>query len=237
MSLKTLVNPDRLVYNFFMNFKKAEPQKFDDKILSMNGISKKTIEEHLKLYEGYVKKYNEIMEKLDALKKEDYEGANQVFSTIRSLKTDLSFAWGGVINHEIYFSHLGGGGGNPSGDLMKQIKKDFGSFESYKKDVRATGIAARGWVWTAWNRREGRLFNYLGDAQNTFPVWGAEPVLALDTYEHAYFIDFGVNRGGYIDVFFENVNWEVVSGNFVKVICGGMCDECEGDCCGDQYKR
>ena len=119
----------------------------------------------------------------------------------------------------------------PSGDLMKQIEKDFGSFENYKKDIKATGISARGWVWTAWNFREGRLFNYLGDAQNAFPVWGAKLVIALDTYEHAYFIDFGVNRAGYIDTFFENVDWKVVEKNFSEAMSGCQCDSCDCEKC------
>ncbi len=106
---------------------------------------------------------------------------------------------------------------------MEQINKDFGSFDSYKKDLKATGMAARGWVWTAWNEREKRLFNYLGDAQNTFPVWYAVPILALDTYEHAYFIDYGVNRASYIDAFLDNLDWEEVDKNFQKCTQ----DECQ----------
>ena len=204
---------------------KIEPINFSDFLMTMTGISKKTIEEHLKLYQGYVKKYNEIQEKLAALKDDDFANANQVFSTIRELKTELSFAWGGVINHEIYFDHLGGKGGEPAGDLLKQIKEDFGSFEAYKKDLKATGIAARGWAWTAWNHREERLINYLGDAQNTYLVWKATPILALDTYEHAYFIDYGVNRGSYIDAFFANLDWKKIEENFDK------CCECECESC------
>ena len=116
--------------------------------------------------------------------------------------------------------------------MLKQIEKDFGSFENYKKDLKATGIAARGWVWTAWNEKEERLFNYLGDAQNTFPVWYAKPILALDTYEHAYFIDHGVNRASYIDAFFENLDWEVIEKNFDKITSSCQCqcqdeEECE----------
>lgn len=203
-----------------MKIMKMEAKKFSDKIMSMKGISKKTVEEHLKLYQGYVNKYNEIQEKLADLKDEDFTKANQVFSTIRELKLELSFAWGGVINHEIYFGHLGGKGGQPTEDLLKQIEDDFGSFEEYKKDLKATAIAARGWAWTGWNYREERLVNYLGDAQNTFPVWGVDPILALDTYEHAYFIDYGVNRAGYIDSFFENLDWDKIAENFDEVCCG-----------------
>ncbi len=198
--------------------KKWEPKTFSESIYSMKGISKKTVEEHLKLYQGYVTKYNEIMEQLSGLTDDDYAKANQVFSKIRELKVELTFAWGGIINHEIYFGHLGGKGGEPTGDLMKQIQKDFGSFENYKKDAKATGIAARGWVWTAWNFNEERLFNYLGDAQNTYAVWGAKPIMALDTYEHAYFIDFGTARAGYIDAFFENIDWDVVAKNLAKLM-------------------
>lgn len=204
---------------------KLEAKKFSEKLMSMKGISKKTVEEHLKLYAGYVNKYNEIQEKLSALTDEDFGKANQVFSTIRELKVELSFAWGGVVNHEIYFDHLGGKGGPPAGGLLKQIEKDFGSFENYKKDLKATGISARGWVWTGWNWREERLVNYLGDSQNTYTMWGVDPILALDTYEHAYFIDYGVNRGNYIDSFFENLDWEKVAENFDSCVgCGEGCE-------------
>jgi len=197
-----------------MNFQKISPQQFSPSLFSMEGISKKTIEEHLKLYQGYVNKYNEVNEAISNLTDEDYTKANQVYSKLRELKVELSFAWGGVINHEIYFSHLGGKGGTASGGLKSEIERSFGSFSVYLKDLKATAIAARGWVWTAWNKREKRLVNYLGDSQNTYLVWEAVPILALDTYEHAYFMDFGVNRSAYIDAFINNLNWPVLAENF-----------------------
>lgn len=183
----------------------------------MKGISKKTVEDHLKLYSGYVNKYNEITEKLKSLTDDDFTKANQVFSVIRSLKTELSFAWGGVINHEIYFNHLGGNGGTASSALLSQITKDFGSFESYKKDMKASALSARGWAWTIWNSREKKLMNHIGDSQNTYALWGATPLVALDTYEHAYFTDYGINRGQYIDAFFENIDWKVVEKTFDEI--------------------
>ena len=57
-----------------------------------------------------------------------------------------------------------------------------------------------------------RLFNYIGDAQNTFPVWNATPLVALDVYEHAYFLDYQTDRAAYIDAFFANLDWDVVNG-------------------------
>ncbi len=191
-----------------------QAQTFSPKIYEMNGISKKAVEEHMKLYNGYVTKYNEINDSLTKLTDDDYAKANQSYSLVRELKVELTFAYGGIVNHEIYFGHLGGSGGAPSGKLADQITKDFGSFENYKKDLKATGIAARGWVWTAWNASEKRLFNYIGDAQNSYPVWGAIPILALDTYEHAYFMDFGSARAGYIEAFFANLDWSVVENSF-----------------------
>ena len=129
-------------------------------------------------------------------------------------RQELSFAWGGIVNHEIYFNHLGGSGGEPSGNLLHQIETDFGSFEAYKKDMKASAMSARGWAWTIWNFREKKLINLIGDSQNTYAFWWARPVIALDTYEHAYFGDYAINRGQYIDSFFENLDWSRVEKTF-----------------------
>ncbi len=180
-------------------------------------ISDKTHEEHLKLYTGYVNKTNAILKEVEELQKTldpaNPAHANQIFSTIRSLKVDFTFALGGITNHEIYFGILGGKGGPATGKIADLITKSFGSFDTYKKDLKATGIAARGWVWTGYDAATGLLFNYIGDAQNTFPVWGVKPVLALDTYEHAYYADFFTARGAYIDEFMNHVDWDAVNAN------------------------
>jgi Fe-Mn family superoxide dismutase len=131
---------------------------------------------------------------------------------VRSLKVDLTFAIGGIKNHEIYFAHLGGEGGDPDGDFRALVERDFGSVDAWRADLRATAMAARGWAWTAYDRDEGRTFNYVGDAQNTFPVWNATPLVALDVYEHAYFLDYQTDRASYVDAFFENLDWDVVNG-------------------------
>ena len=178
-------------------------------------ISDKTHEEHLKLYTGYVNKTNAILRELEELAKTldpaNVAHANQIYSEIRSRKVDYSFALGGVLNHELYFSVLGGKGGAPTGALAELINKSFGSFDAYKKDLKATAISARGWAWTGFDTQSGLLFNYLGDSQNTYLVWGVKPILALDTYEHAYYVDFFTARGAYIDEFFNVVDWDAVS--------------------------
>ncbi len=181
-------------------------------------ISDKTHEEHMKLYTGYVNKTNAIFEQIEKLgvpDPADAAVANQIFSTLRSLKTGLTFAIGGLKNHEMYFDVLGGDGA-PSGKVAELITRDFGSFENYTKDLKATGIAARGWVWTGIDHETGKLFNYIGDAQDTYPVWNVTPLLAMDVYEHAYFADFGVARAAYIDEFLKFVDWSAVNARLPK---------------------
>lgn len=178
-------------------------------IKELNGISKQTMESHYKLYEGYVKKTNEIMEKLADLEA-DATKANQTYSELRELKVELSFALGGVKNHVNYFSILGGDGGQPSGSLKKQIEKDFGSYDYFAADLKASAIAARGWVWLAYDFDSQRLFNYLGDAQNSYPIWNCTMLLALDTYEHAYWLDYQQDRASYVDAFMKNLDWSAV---------------------------
>jgi len=186
-----------------------EPRELKPALLELDGISRASIEAHYRLYQGYVGKRNEILAKLETL---DRSGANQVYSELRALKVDLSFAIGGIKNHEIYFAHLGGGGGNPTGAVAALIERDFGSAEKWREDLKATGLAGRGWAWTAYDWDEHRLFNYIGDAQNTFPIWNATPLVALDVYEHAYFLDFQTDRAAYIEAFFANLDWGVVNG-------------------------
>ncbi len=191
------------------NFVEIRPRELKPALLELDGISRTTIDAHYRLYQGYVAKRNEI---LTALESVDREAANQVFSDFRALKVDLTFAIGGIKNHEIYFEHLGGEGGNPSGAIAGLVERDFGSSDAWRADLKASGMAGRGWAWTAYDWDEGRLFNYVGDAQNTFPVWNATPLVALDVYEHAYFLDYQTDRAAYIEAFFKNLDWSVVNG-------------------------
>lgn len=197
-----------------MAWKELTPKTFAS-IRELNGISARTQEEHYELYKAYVAKTNEIQKKLDTV---DRASANQIFSDLRSLRVDLSFAIGGVKNHEIYFSHLGGKGGAPTGKLKELIERDFPSYDAWLQDFKASGLAARGWVWLAYDHDLGMLTTVVGDAQNTFPLWNATPVIALDVYEHAYWFDFGRARAKYIEAFFNNLDWDVVAGNLDRAL-------------------
>jgi superoxide dismutase, Fe-Mn family len=190
-------------------FEEISPRPLDPRLLQLSGISRASVEAHYRLYQGYVSKRNELLAALGGV---DLSKANQVYSEVRALKVDLTFAIGGIKNHELYFAHLGGDGGDPDGAFRTLVDRDFGSVEAWRSDLRATALAARGWAWTAYDWDERRVFNYLGDAQNTFPVWNATPLVALDVYEHAYFLDYQTDRASYIDAFFENLDWSVVNG-------------------------
>ncbi len=190
------------------NAEEIAPRELKPALYELEGISREAVEAHYKLYEGYIAKRNEILARLADV---DLESGNQVYSDVRALKVDLTFAIGGVKNHEVYFEHLGGDGGDPSGSIGELIDRDFGSADVWRADLKATGMGGRGWAWTAYDWDEGRLFNYIGDAQNSYPIWNATPLVALDVYEHAYFLDYRTDRASYIDAFFQNLDWTTVN--------------------------
>jgi superoxide dismutase, Fe-Mn family len=189
-------------------FELLKPRELKPALLELDGISRGSVLAHHELYRGYVNKRNEIMERLAAA---DRSGANQISSELRALKVDLAFALGGIRNHELYFANLGGRGGDPGGAVATLLDRDFGSAAEWRADLKATGMAGRGWAWTAYDWDERRLLNYAGDSQSTFPIWNAVPLVALDVYEHAYVLDFGTDRSAYIDAFFDNLSWSVVN--------------------------
>ena len=179
----------------------------------LRGISQKTIEIHWgKLYQGYVKKWQEIQEKLKAV---DLSQANATFSELRELKVEQAFAANAVLLHEAYFDILGGDG-KPVGRAADEIAKRYDSFENWVKHFTALGMTSRGWVLLAYDFNEGRLRNYIADSHNSFGVWGAAPIIVLDMYEHAYFIDFGADKKSYIEAFFQNLNWANVEENLAR---------------------
>lgn len=175
----------------------------------LTGISEKTITiHHDKLYAGYVAKKDEIAQKLTALSHGgDVSTANQSYSELRALKDGETFAVNGVYLHEWYFDVLGGDG-KPDGALIDALIADYGTLENFLAYFSACGMAARGWVVLAWDTKENALRVYTGDAHNQGGVWGCLPILVLDVYEHAYFIDYGSDRKAYIADFWKNLNWK-----------------------------
>lgn len=179
------------------------------------GISKATHDAHLTLWKGYANKTNEIRKALAEMNV-DPSKANQIYSEMRALKVNYAFAYGGYINHDVYFNTIGGEGGEATGDVATLIKESYGSFENWVADWKATGMAGRGWAFLGYDHQEQRVHTYIGDAQDTFPTWNNTLLLAMDVYEHAYFLDFKTARMDYIEAYLKCVDWEAVNGRIPK---------------------
>ena len=188
---------------------KIEPRE-ELKPTGLIGISDKQIDFHFNThYKGYVNKLNEILEKLETV---DRSKANQNYSEYRALKVEETFNHMGVVLHELYFENLKNGRGTKPGEkLTEMINKNFGSMEKWKEDFKACGTAHRGWALLVFDLSTGRLINNGLDAHNVYNLSNAIPLLVLDVYEHAYYVDYGPKRAPYLDAFLENVNWEVVN--------------------------
>ncbi|MFA7278020.1 MAG: Fe-Mn family superoxide dismutase [Candidatus Gracilibacteria bacterium] len=194
----------------------AKPLPFT--LRRIGNISEKALEiHHDKLYQGYVNKKNEIEEKLKTVDRAT--GNNVTYSDFRSLKLEETFAANGVYLHEDYFSVLGGEGQTAldAAELSEAITAEFGSVDAWVTDFKACGMSARGWAVLAYDTNDGRLHNYIGDMHNQGGVWGAIPVIVLDIYEHAYFIDYGSDRKTYIEDFMKNLDWKMANEVYVKV--------------------
>lgn len=177
------------------------------------GISKATHDNHLTLWKGYANKTNEIR---TALAQGANDGANQIYSNMRALKVNYAFAYGGYINHSVYFNTMGGDGGPATGAVAALINESYGSFENWLADWKATGMAGRGWAFLAYDHDEQRVHNYIGDGQDTWPTWNNTLLLAMDVYEHAYYLDFQTARPKYIDAYVQCIDWSAVNARLPK---------------------
>ncbi len=182
----------------------------------LEGFSERQlVEHHGILYKGYVNKLNEIRELLVTV---DHSKANQTFSELRSMKIEETFALNGIKLHEAYFDNMGGSGGKAVGQALTLIERDFGSYDAWEKDYKNTGMAVRGWVVLGYDLESGTLHNFGSDSHNLGSIWSAVPILVMDTYEHAYMIDYGVKRSPYIDAFMKVIDWDVVNERLAKLI-------------------
>jgi len=188
------------------------PEAIPQKVYSSEkvGISKATHDNHLTLWKGYANKTNEIRNLLSEIDT-DPAKANQIFSQMRALKVNYAFAYGGYINHKVYFETMGGEGGPASGNVEALINEAYGSFEHWAADWKSTGMAGRGWVFLGYDHEEQRVHTYIGDSQDTFPTWNHTLLLAMDVYEHAYYLDFQTARLKYIEAYMQCIDWDAVN--------------------------
>ena len=178
------------------------------KLLGMSGFSDALLKNHFTLYQGYVNNTNKLLEILSNLQK---EGKYNI-SEYAELKRRLGWEWNGMRLHELYFENLGGNGvADKNSKLAQKIVEQFGSFEAWEKDFRATGMMRGiGWVILYQDLISGRLVNFWINEHDVGHPAGCNPLLIMDVFEHAYMLDYGLKKANYIEAFFKNINWKVV---------------------------
>lgn len=199
---------------------KYEEKKFD--ISELKGISLKNIEEHLKLYSGYVKNTNSVVEKISELSREFFAENKDNAYLIAELFRRFSFEYNGMRNHEIYFSSLSGGAKelNPESELNKKMIETCGSMDifliGFKNLALTRGV---GWAVLWYDKKDNRLIASWVDEQHLGQLNGCSMILALDMWEHAYVYDYPTSeKKKYIEAFFENLNWAVIEKNYLEAI-------------------
>ncbi len=186
-----------------------QPKNFET-LIGTAGFSDQLLKNHFTLYQGYVTNVNKLNDALMALAK-DGKGGTPEFAEI---KRRFGWEFDGKRLHEYYFDNLVKGGSkcDQKCDLYKKINTDFGSLENWEKDFRATG-AMRGVGWTIlyFDKGADRLFNVWINEHDTGHFAGCTPILVMDVFEHAFMLDYGTKRAGYIEAFFKAIDWPVVA--------------------------
>ncbi len=192
--------------------KKFEEKKFN--IPTLTGISAKTVEEHLKLYAGYVKHSNLIIEKIAEMSADAEKNAY----AMGELQRRFGFEFDGMRNHEFYFKHFEGGSAAlaPDSALKTAIASEWGSFDAWLARFKAVALTRGiGWAILYYDKNNDRLVNAWVDEQHLGHLTGISPVLMLDMWEHSFVTDYQPSgKKQYVEDFFSNLNWQTVEQNF-----------------------
>lgn len=178
------------------------------------GISTKNIEEHIKLYVGYVKNANLINEHIEELSKDSEKYAYE----LGEINRRFSFEFNGMRNHEAYFSLLEGGPNelNQESSLSKEIIRTFGSFENMLNRLKAIALTRGiGWAMLSKDLESKSLILHWLDEQHLGQLQNTKPIIALDMWEHSYVADYQPSgKKQYVEDFFKNLNWSVAEERF-----------------------
>ena len=175
------------------------------KLIGMAGFSETLLKNHFTLYQGYVTNTNKALDIVEQMLKDGKTGLPEY----AELKRRLGWEFNGMRLHEYYFENLGGKDPlDKYGPLGKQLQCDFGSYEMWEKDFRATGsMRGIGWAVLYQDSVNRRLFNFWINEHDVSHPAGCAPILIMDVFEHAFMIDYGLKRADYIESFFKNIDW------------------------------
>ncbi len=185
------------------------------KLLGMAGFSDTILNNHFSLYQGYVKNTNSVMDLLNGMLKD--LKADAPSPQYAELKRRMGWEFNGMRLHEYYFDNLGGKKAlSKTGKLTGVLAAQFGMYEAWEADFRATGaMRGIGWVVLYQDNPTGKMFNQWINEHDTAHWAGCRPLLVMDVFEHAYMLDYGTKKVGYIDAFFKNIDWGVVESRLI----------------------
>ncbi len=200
---------------------KFNPRPYSDdeaKDLLKAVVSPETSDWHYNTHhKGYVTFLNKIEGELETA---DRSAANGNYSQIGELKRRQTWNHAGTVLHDVYWEVLGGDGDPSQGpEILAAIIENFGSFDAWKADFKATAVAAKlsGWgVLTLDQLYSGRLLNVLVDEHHYGAIWGGIPLISCDVFEHAYYHKDGPGRAKYVDNCLANLHWGRINDRYKK---------------------
>jgi Fe-Mn family superoxide dismutase len=190
------------------------PKTFD--LPELKGISTNSVSIHLKLYEGYVKHTNLILEKITEMSKDAEINAYAIAETQRR----FGFEFNGMKNHEYFFEQFEGGAVTRAEDasLHTAITEEWGSFDAWLARFKTLALTRGiGWAILYYDRTADRLVNAWIDEQHLGQLNSCDIILALDMWEHSYLLDYvTAKKNEYVEACFENLNWSMIEKRCVK---------------------
>lgn len=189
-----------------------EPQNFD-RLLGTTGFSDQLLQNHFKLYQGYVTNTNKLIELLDKM-----EPGTTEYS---ELQRRFGWEFNGMRMHELYFGNMIKSGKilNKNSLLAKELAKIYGDLEKWEKNFKAVGaMRGIGWAVLVYDQQQKEFFNVWINEHDVGHLTGCAPLLIMDVFEHAFMLDYGLNRADYIKAFINSIDWDVVEKRFAAVV-------------------
>lgn len=193
-----------------MNFTPLE-FNYNTRAVTQNNFS-----EHIKLYQKYISTANNISKQLK--NNINLKDANPTYSDYRELKKEETFALDAIILHELYFQNMTSKKEDISEKCSHILNLHFDSVSKFIDELTACALSARGWCILVYEQRSNEFKLILLDAHDYGVICMSYPILVLDVYEHAYFMDYGTDRAKYISKFIESINWSIVEHRIDKII-------------------
>ena len=181
--------------------------------LTLEGLSHDQLEQHYKLYEGYVNNTNTLVTKVNEQVK---AGATGLTPDLAELRRRFGWEYNGMRLHELYFDNLGTSTLDAGSDLAKKMTEQWGSFDAWLADFKTVcTMRGVGWAIMYQDPHSGLLQNFWVTEHEQGHPAGFVPVLVMDIWEHAFTVDYKpTERAKYVEAFFKNINWTVVAGRF-----------------------